>query len=134
MTARHDRRVSRPLRSIARGVAVRVRPWVAPLVECSNRPSRLSRFPGGAVAVDPHEIEPMPQRHRRCRWWRWRKRADLSTLDVFPPRIPDGDTVLRPGQRRYADILHDQQAQAQPRYVNGTEQNQARRRNWWKRS
>jgi hypothetical protein len=87
--------------------------------------------------VDPCAIEPRP--HRRRLWRPWRRRTDLTALDAFPPRIPDGDTVLRPGQRRYADILNDPQAQTQAipiidqtnlvrGHVNAAEQGEARRR------
>src|SRR5262245_14071224 len=50
-----------------RGVAVRVRPWVAPLVECSNR----------AVA-------PLPPSREGCRRGPARDRADAAT----PPPAP----------------------------------------------
>ena len=73
-------------------------------------------------------------------WWPWRRWVQASTLDTHPPRIPDGDTVLRPGQRRYAEILNepteplatvDRPHIVRP-YVNDAEESDARRRRWWR--
>lgn len=84
-------------------------------------------------------IESKPHRWLR---WPWRRYADLSALDAAPSQIPDGDTVLRPGQRHYGDILNDPQAQTQALptvdqpnlvrgYINAAEQAEARRK-WWR--
>lgn len=37
-------------------------------------------------------------------WWPWRRRSQGQRWSP-PDPIPDGDTVLAPGQRRWADLL-----------------------------
>jgi hypothetical protein len=52
-------------------------------------------------------------------WWPWRRCR--STFAWEPPhRIPDGDSVLVPGQRRWTDLLRESswteaRAEADPR-------------------
>lgn len=38
--------------------------------------------------------------------WPWQRRKPRDRW-APPDRIPDGDTVLAPGQRRWADLLAD---------------------------
>src|SRR5438874_2060681 len=92
-----------------------------------------------------HHTRPEPL-GRQTMWWPWRaRRPNPSTLDVHPPRLPDGETILCRGQSRpYSEILADPNARTasfptvdrsnivRP-YMNAhTEDTETRRRGWWK--
>jgi hypothetical protein len=38
-------------------------------------------------------------------WWRWRRQQRQLQVRPEGERIPDGDTVCKPGQRRWAELL-----------------------------
>jgi len=51
------------------------------------------------------------------RWWPWRRKA--VSLWEPPHRIADGDTVLLPGQRPWADLVHPHHADTRTRRPRG---------------
>jgi hypothetical protein len=69
-------------------------------------------------------------------WWRRKPRPEPARIDGPATRVPDNDTVLQPGYRRWSDLLN-QRTELMPlvdppvvsEYLNADDDS-ARRRRW----